>query len=89
MTASGTRLETDQPISSAANTTPTPTPAENHLVERDTAERVLRRAGYSPLVIGEILGPIRFPAPLSVVLRRGERFGISTGSLMERLGGSP
>jgi hypothetical protein len=58
-------------------------------VERADAQRVLGRVGFSKHDIAEVLGPIAFPAPLSVVMRRGQQFGISAGSLMERLGGSP
>lgn len=64
-------------------------PDDDILVERGNAERLLLRAGFSEDDIAEVLGPITFPAPMSVVVFRGQQFGISAGSLMERLGVSP
>lgn len=68
---------------------PRPAPRGDEIIERDDAELVLRRAAFAEKDIDEFLGEIVFPAPLSVIERRGERFGISQGSLTDRLGGSP
>ena len=70
-------------------TTAPPAPDRDVLVQRRSAERLLGRIGFSENDIAEVLRPITFPAPLSVVTRRGEQFGLSQGSLMERLGVSP
>lgn len=64
----------------------TPTPV---LHSHETATQVLHRAGYSDDFIHEVLSQL--PDPID--LQRDEpilaRYGISTGRLMERMGGSP
>jgi hypothetical protein len=64
-------------------------PAGDSRIERHEAERVLRRAGFPEEYITEVLAGIAFPVLKSSVAHRGAKFGISTESLMEQLGGSP
>ena len=59
------------------------------VVERHEVEQVLRRAGLTSVDVRTVLDGVKFPSPLSAVLLQADRFGISTGSLMERLGSSP
>jgi hypothetical protein len=62
---------------------------EKRLVSHADAEQMLRRAGYTQERIEEVLRDI--PDPIDTE-RDGEalfRFGISAGSLMDRMGGSP
>jgi hypothetical protein len=59
------------------------------LVSHAEAERMLRRAGYSQQQIDDVLRHV--PDPIDTE-RDSEAFfkhGISAGSLMERMGGSP
>jgi hypothetical protein len=58
------------------------------LVSHDEAERSLRRFGYSPEKIADVLGDL--PDPFDPERDGGVLFkhGISTARLMERMGGS-
>ena len=59
------------------------------LISHADAEQILRRAGYSQERIAEVLG--RLPDPIDTERDGDELFkqGISTGGLMDRMGGSP
>ena len=59
------------------------------LVSRADAVRVLQRVGVSPDKISGLLDGIEFPARVSHLSGRLGHVGITRGSLMDRMGGSP
>ena len=62
---------------------------ERHLVSHAEAERALRRAGYPQDQIEELLSHL--PDPIDTERDAAACFerGLSVGSLMDRMGGSP
>lgn len=61
----------------------------NTRVHRDEAVILLRRLGLSDDEIDDVLGGLTFPASQTELERRGQPLGITVGSMVERLGGSP
>ena len=62
---------------------------ERHLVSHAEAKRLLRRAGYLPEQIEDLLRDL--PDPIDTERDAAACFerGLSVGSLMDRMGGSP
>jgi hypothetical protein len=55
----------------------------------DDVARVLRRAGYSDDFIDEVLSQLPDPIDIQRDQQVLERYGLSSGQLMDRMGGSP
>jgi hypothetical protein len=63
--------------------------AKRHLLPHDEVKAILRRVGYSPEQIEDVLR--EFPDPIDIDHSRDAllRHGISLGGLMDQMGGSP
>jgi DNA-directed RNA polymerase subunit H (RpoH/RPB5) len=73
-------------------TTPSPwsdTNQAQRTVSKDEAAKVLRRAGITPNQISEILAQLPDPFDLDRDSATLERYGVTRGRLVERMGGSP
>jgi hypothetical protein len=58
-------------------------------ISREKAMTVLRRAGYPPDVVKEIAAQLPDPIDLDRYSALLQRYGITTQSLVNRMGGSP
>jgi hypothetical protein len=62
---------------------------KSHLVSHAEAERALRRAGYPQEQIEELLRHLPDPIDTERDAAACFKLGLSVGSLMDRMGGSP
>jgi hypothetical protein len=62
---------------------------KRHLIAHAEAERILRRAGYSQEGIEEVLRHLPDPIDTERDANALAEYGVSRGSLIDRMGGSP
>jgi hypothetical protein len=58
-------------------------------ISRDECARILRRAGYSPEVVKELIAQLPDPVDVDRDAAILARYGVTRGRLMELMGASP